>query len=336
MALSTFAKEQENFLRYAILIVDHSKTALTDLIVLNLKNKHLKFEEFLNLNQHEIYHLCYDSRCCQCKSLPIKSKRIISPSQLELLFEKHKKLTGHRAARCNDFCCSYAKLGVTTDVLDLTLARCMLVNFCLEVFWFSCFTLQCHTLEQFLNLNKHTIYHLWRNKQPCCQCQPGFVYPCDQSVMTATEWNYIFKTMLVPCASDRKRSTAGSSTFCTFAVKSGIALKDIDIRIQGTILMYCCPIRKDVECLVEHRNKDYGHIKKASLSDVDFNDFSNETEYCLLNIARMCGKEQDVKDVLRNLRVRPIDATLCVRYQNILLETIERNESISQVILLRI
>ncbi|CAC5391357.1 unnamed protein product [Mytilus coruscus] len=136
--------------------------------------------------------------------------------------------------------------------------------------------------------------------------------------------------MLVPCVSDRKRLTSGSTTFCTFAAKPGIALKDIDIRIQGTVLKYCCPIRKDVECLVEHRNKDYGHIKTASLSDVDFNDFSNETEDCLLHIARLCGKEQEVKDVIRNLRIRPVDATLCSRYQNTLLETINRNEFISE------
>ncbi|CAC5391346.1 unnamed protein product [Mytilus coruscus] len=146
--------------------------------------------------------------------------------------------------------------------------------------------------------------------------------------MTTTEWNNTFKTMLVPCTSDRKRSTTGSTTFCTFAAKPGIALKDLGINIQGTILKYCCPIRKDVECLVEHRNKDYGHIKTASLSDVDFNDFLNETQDCLLNIARMCGKEQEVKDVIRHFRVRPVDATLCSRYQNTLLETINRNESI--------
>lgn len=336
MALSTLAKEQENFLRYAILIVDHSKTALTDLIDLNLKNKHLTFEEFLNQNQHELYHLCYDSRCCQCKRLPIKQKRIIYPSQLELLFDKHNKLPCHIATRYNDFCCSYAKPGVTTDVLDLTLARCMLVNCCLDVFWLSCLTLQSQTLEQFLNLHKHTIYHLWKNKQPCCQCQPGFIYPCDYLKMKATEWNNIFKTMLVPCASDRKRSTAGSTTFCTFAAKPGIALKGIDIKIQGTILKYCCPIRKDVECLVEHRNKDYAHIKTASLSDVDFNDILNETEDCLLNIARMCGKEAEVKDILRNLLIRPVDATLCSLYQNTLLETINRNECIREVTLLLI
>lgn len=350
MSLSTLAKEQENFLRYAILIVDHSKTALTDLIELNLKNKQLTFEKFLNQNQHKLYHLCYRSKCCQCKKSTIKKSEIIGiifPSQLEVLFDKNNRILsrkikkqqpGNKVTKCNDFCCSYAKHGVTTDVLDLTLARCILVNFCLDLFWFSCLKFQ--TLEQFLNLNKHTIYHLWRNEQACCQCQPGFIKPCDNSVMTETEWNDIFRRTLVPCASDRKRSIAGSTctTFCTFSAKPGTALnvKDINIKIQGTILKYCCPIRKDVECLVEHRNNDYGHIKKASLSDVDFNGIFHETKECLLNIARMCSKEQEVKDVLTNLLCRPVDATLCSRYQNTILEIINRNESISKVIFFRI
>ncbi|XP_076116819.1 uncharacterized protein LOC143084293 [Mytilus galloprovincialis] len=44
----------------------------------------------------------------------------------------------------------------------------------------------------------------------------------------------------------------------------------------------------------------------------------------------MCGKEAEVKDILRNLLIRPVDATLCSLYQNTLLETINRNECIRE------
>ncbi|CAG2216547.1 unnamed protein product [Mytilus edulis] len=112
MALSTVAKEQDNFLRYAILIVDHSKEALQDLIELNLRNKHLSFEEFLNQNQHEIYHLCYDLKCCQCHTSPPRRKRIIYPSQLELLLDIHNKLPSHKATNSSDFSAVNQKLNI--------------------------------------------------------------------------------------------------------------------------------------------------------------------------------------------------------------------------------
>lgn len=336
MALSTYAKEQDNFLRYAILIVDHSKEALQDLIELNLRNKHLTFEEFLNQNQHEIYHLCYDSKCCQCHNSPPRRKRIIYPSQLELLFDKHNKFPCHRATHCSDFCCSKSKVGITTDVLDISLAKCLLVNCCLDVFWFTCLTAQGQTLEQFLNLNKHIIYHHWKNNQKCCQCPPGFIFPCDYPVITENDWRGIFSSVLLPCTNDRKRRSTGTTSVCSVAAKPGINVTDIRPEIQGLILKCCCSVRKSVEKLVECRNMNFGHASNAKLSDVNFTHFSKETEEYILAIARVCGKELKVKDTIYHLHSRPIDARLSSHYQNILLEIINRNDTISEVRILKL
>ncbi|CAC5391355.1 unnamed protein product [Mytilus coruscus] len=330
MALSTFAKEQENFLRYAILIVDHSKEALQDLIELNLRNKHLTFEEFLNQNQHEIYHLCYNSKCCQCHNSSPKGKRVIYPSQLVLLFDKHNKLSCHTATNCTDFCCSKSRVGITTEVLDISLARCLLVNCCLDVFWFTILTAQGQTLEQFLNLNKHVIYHLWKNYQKCCQCPAGFILPRDYPIITENEWRGMFSSVLLPCINDRRRISTGTTSVCSVAARPGIDVKDIHPEIQGLILKWCCSVRKSVEKLIEFRNINFGHVTNAKLSDSNFKDFSKKTEECILNIASFCEKEQKVKEVITNLHSRPIDARLCSHYQNILLENINRNEAINE------
>lgn len=332
MALSTLAKEQENFLRYAILIVDHTKEALQDVIELNLKNKHLTFEKFLNENKHEIYHLCYDFRCCQCLKPPTKRKRLIIPPQLELLFDKYNKLPSHKGTGHNDFCCSYAKVGITSQVLDLSLARCLLVNCCLDVFWYMCLTAQGQTLEQFLNSNKHVIYHLWKNNQKCCQCPPGFIFPRDVSIITENEWRDMFNSVLLPCFEDRKRTSTETTSVCSVAARPGIDVKDIHPEIQGLILKWCCSVSDSVEKLVEFRNINFGHVTNAKLSDANFNDFFKKTKEWILTIACICGKELEVKNAINNLRYRPLDARLCSHYQNILLENINRNETISQVI----
>ncbi|VDI44553.1 Hypothetical predicted protein [Mytilus galloprovincialis] len=328
MALSTLAKEQENFLRYAILIVDHSKEALQDLVELNLKNKHLAFDEFLNQNQHEIYHLCYDSRCCQCQNTPPRRKRIIFPSQLELLFDKYKKLPSHRGIGHNDFCCSYAKVGITSQVLDLSLARCLLVNCCLDVFWFTSLTSHSQTLEQFLNSNKHTIYHLWKNNQNCCQCKPGFIFPCNDSLITENEWKSMFSSLLSPCENDRKRMSTGSSSVCSVGATPGIATQNINLEVQRFILQKCSHISKAVDFLVEQRNLRFAHVPEAKIPDSDFKLFLKDIETHLLGISRVCGKETHVKNILRDLHSKPLSLNMLRKYEKLLhknMEAINKN-----------
>lgn len=72
-----------------------------------------------------------------------------------------------------------------------------------------------------------------------------------------------------------------------------------------------------------------------NLKDVNFTHFSKETEKCILAIAHVCGKELKVKDTIYHLNSRPIDARLCSHCQNILLKNINRNETISEVRILK-
>lgn len=113
-------KERENFYRNSILIVDFTKCAFVELLELNLTGKHLSFEEFLNQNQHDLYHLCYNkARCCQCmRGNTLLKNRVLSPKQLEVLFEKSgTKLPCHNHGRNAEFCCSKAKLEISTNIL---------------------------------------------------------------------------------------------------------------------------------------------------------------------------------------------------------------------------
>ncbi|CAC5391352.1 unnamed protein product [Mytilus coruscus] len=328
MAMSNLAKEQENFLRYAILIVNHSKKALQDLLELNLKNNHLTFQEFINRNQHEIYHLYSDFRCCQCQNSPQRRKRILFPSEMELLFEINKKIPSHRRIGHNDYCCSYAKVGITSQVLDLSLARCLLMNFCLDVFWFTCLTSQGQTLEQFLNSNKHVIYHLWKNNQNCCQCLPGFIFPCNDSLITENEWKSMFSSQLSPCKNHRKRMSTGSLSICSVGANSAVALQDIHLHIQRSIIQNCSHISKAVDKLVEQRSLIFAHVPEATISESDFKLLWNDTENNLLEIARVCGKETHVKKNLRDLHFKPLSLNMFVKYKQLLhknMEAINKN-----------
>ena len=130
-------KERENFCRNAILIVDHAKDSLVDLLELHLTLNSLSFEDFINDHQHHIYHLCFNKKCChQCpQGYELPPNRVLYPPQLKILLDEK---------------CCLAKPGVTTDVLDITLARCLLITFCGDVL--SCSLLKnIDTLHQMRN-----------------------------------------------------------------------------------------------------------------------------------------------------------------------------------------
>ena len=130
-------KERENFCRNIILIVDHAKDSLVDVLELHLTRNSLSFEDFINLHQHDIYHLCFNKIGC-CQSPPrcgLPHKRVLNPPQLEKLLNKYGVARPcHVPGKQADFCCCLAKPDVTTDVLDITLVKCLLIKFCGDVF----------------------------------------------------------------------------------------------------------------------------------------------------------------------------------------------------------
>ncbi|CAC5401690.1 unnamed protein product [Mytilus coruscus] len=128
-------KERENFYRISTIIVDHGKYSLTLLLDNELNSNKQTLEDFINLNQHEIYHLCFNKyTCCQCKNgkLPLTTpaSRVLHPDQLDILLDKKgKTLSCHNIKSAAQFCCCPAKATLTTKFLDLTLLRCLLINF---------------------------------------------------------------------------------------------------------------------------------------------------------------------------------------------------------------
>ncbi|XP_052081353.1 uncharacterized protein LOC127719334 [Mytilus californianus] len=329
------SKERENFLRNAILVVDHSKAALVSLVELDVQKKGQTFEQFVNTNQHEIYHLYNRSRCCQCPQghYPPRTSRILHQSQMELLFDLSSiKLPCHNTVRrSDDFCCSMARSGLCTDVLDLTLARCLLVHLCSDVFWFSCLQLQSITLEDFLNHNKHELYHLWQYNAPCCQCPPGYTFPTNHSVLYQNDWTQMFNTVLLPCTNHRKRSSPGSmQSICSVAAAHGRTLMNLDPSVSKIILQHICTLRMAVETLVQIRNQDYGHAKEGMMSDKDYNTSIIKIERCILEIAKVCNKETHFKQKLREAKDGALDQTLFTQYQNNLMETLTRQADIHQ------
>jgi hypothetical protein len=314
-------KERCNFYRFSTRIVDHTKEVFIDLIDLSLVQKHLSFEDFINVNQHEIYHFCYNrGQCCQCTpGYTSPQNRILYPSQLDILLDKNgATLPCHRTTRRTDYCCCKAIPGVSTRVLDVTLARFILINFCENIFWYSSLTYSNLSLEELLNDHKHELYHIYTGNTPCCLCRTGYVFPVKSPVLNQQQWTTLFGEVTYPCM--MHTNVASTNLVCSVAATIGITVKNLDKSLERIILENICSVRKAIGDLIHMRNNIYGHATEARMTDADYSCYTSKVDDALLEIAKICGKKANMRQKLNDVEVRPLDETLLLQYQTKLLE----------------
>ncbi|XP_071140749.1 uncharacterized protein [Mytilus edulis] len=324
-------KERENFYRGSTLIVDNTKTSFVDLLELHLSRNNISFEDFITQHQHQIFHLCFNTKkCCRCfQGFNLPNNRILYYPQLEILFDKNAKKPGHNLGNRSDFCCARTKTGITTDVLDITLTRSLLVNFCHDVFWFSCLTLQSQSLPEFLNKNKHHIYHLREPNIPCCQCPPGFISPVAGPLLDLQSWKVLFNLPELPCPLHRM---VPSDFSCTVSASQGIAVTDLGDKLTKVLIEQCCPLRQTIERLIQIRNKVQGHASDGRISEADYGGYKLDITSGIMEVAQVCRNEAFTKHSLADVSKRSLDETLCIQYQNMLLEQIQKEKRLEEKI----
>ncbi|XP_071161599.1 uncharacterized protein [Mytilus edulis] len=127
---------RDNFYRFMILIIDNGNDAALELLDFYLSNQGITLKDFIENNQHEIYHLCFNKGlCCRCQYGPVykPQSRILYPAQLDILLAtKGSNIPCNVRAKptcshtINDH---YVNPNIATKHLDLTLCRCLLINF---------------------------------------------------------------------------------------------------------------------------------------------------------------------------------------------------------------
>lgn len=131
------SNEKENFYRFSTLIVDDAKDSFIGLLDSYLTGEGISFQEFLERHAHELYHLCYNNQpCCLCppnvrKPINGPPSRILHPAQLDLLFNTTSvtRLPGHNRKSRSKQCCFPININFKKEDLDLTITKCLLVNF---------------------------------------------------------------------------------------------------------------------------------------------------------------------------------------------------------------
>ena len=295
-------KERDNFYRFVSLIVDNSKDAFINILELHLSNKKQSFKQFIKLNRHAIYHLCFNRPCCK-GSCTFLGRYVLHPPQLDSLFVKNGSLPAHTGDP--QFCCSKVKPNIQTEVLDITLAYSLLINFCTDTFWY-CFldvNQPSITLEDFLNIHKHDIYHLKVGPETCCQCPLGYISPDTDVPLNSSDWTILFRRSGQPCNS----TLHAHDSCCSVTATPGITIFDLSRNLTTTLHKHVGEGRKDLEVLRDARNVLFAHLKEGALSDHEYQSAVSKIKKAILHIAKLCNKEKEAKDALVDLEKRPLD-----------------------------
>lgn len=324
--------ERENFLRFCLLVIDNAKSVLICLLEFYLQQQQLTFEQFLQKHQHDIYHLWNARRNC-CKCIKDRSKlgftetrSILTKAQIEVLYTESLCRNN-----CGKTCCYrlQSKQCVSPCDLDLTLAKCLLPNFCSDIFWYCCLQLRNKNLQEFLDEKKHLIYHLYVASLPCCLCTSSFEFPVKSAIINKQELLVLYKLT----TTSRLQSNCCSNHSIKICELSANVLhpSSIENHVAVYIKQHCCETRKALEVITDFRNTCYAHAKEAVLSDNEFKTNKEKLIGAILTLADVCGMREKTKADIDTDMKKPLDGSQMQNYQAFLMDMIAKNSKIDEV-----
>ncbi|CAC5382292.1 unnamed protein product [Mytilus coruscus] len=331
MSLSTL---RNNFYRIATLIIDHGADVMRSLLDQFIQKKYISLKDFVSKNQHELYHQFTNDICCQCsKYYQRPYKQVISSWQMDTLFETNgSKFSCHKPISKCEYCCSTVKQNLQINNLDITLLKFFLVTYFEEEFWQNCLT-DGLSFHDFLNSNKHDIFHLVQLNVPCCLC---ILNNPDYTVMVATgkerlnkvQWEAMFAT--TDQYSAHSETCVDDRNPCSVSATIGISLSSLNGRTRMIILSKFCIMMKHIDQLVHARNTVFAHAIKGELTDDNFKEFWEEIENSILYLAKITNKDLEIKQRILELREFSPKETMCLEMQCLALRQVQKDEQVIQ------
>ncbi|CAG2206514.1 unnamed protein product [Mytilus edulis] len=294
---------RNNFYRIATLIIDHGADVMRSLLDQFIRKKYNSLKDFVSKNQHELYHQFKYDICCQCpRHYQRPDKQHISSWQMDTLFETNgPKLSCHKPNSKCEFCCSDVKPNLQISDLDIILLKFFLVTYFEEEFWRNCLA-DGVSFHNFLNNNKHDIFHLVQLNVPCCLC----INNPDYTIMVATskdrltkiQWSAMF------CTTDQQsahsESCVADKNPCSVSATRGINQSSCNGRARMTILSKFCTMMKHIDELVQARNTIYAHAIKGEIADDNFREIWHEIENSILYLAKITNTELEITQRILN------------------------------------
>lgn len=285
--------ETDNFLKIFLSVIEFGTNSQRAMIEHQLKRLNLSFCDLLDEKAHELFHLCFRKRCCQCGPIDVLPNVMsIREDQFSKLFllDTTKRIASHQEKGRVCKCCYVANMSICVDDLDFSLANTILVHSCRELLWHCCLDAKKKTFEEFLNENKHAIFHMWTSDKSCRSCRNGKLLKV-KSTVKATDWNFLFE-----------KKSSGVDPSCYHANQC-ITTSNLDSKLSYILLQELSGEIEIIRKLREFRNT-ICHYPSSRMKVHEFEKMWSTIETILLQLSTIYGGNADVKKKLHTMETR--------------------------------
>lgn len=334
-------KLRMNFYKSNTLFVDIVANTKRALLEHHIESAKTTFPKFIDQHQHELLHMYYGKKfCSQHNTLcPLRySKIVLNVNQIEIMFTKLGTLDNRTDEHDVDFR-FITNENVSVNDLDITLLHFLLVNFCSDTLWANCLSDNSITLYDLLTEHKHDLYHLWKTEEHCCCCEGNFALPRTRNEISKTDWCALYpKENTPPCANVTFHGKPDDIHVCVRQPERTITPKDLHKMrlsshnkcLSSLILNRYCSLKKAIDKLLAARNIDYAHAVKGYLYDKEFDTILESTSINIFTIAKVCNKENETRDMLKNLTNNPLNISEAERKRTSVLHELETNQELRE------
>lgn len=148
------------------------------------------------------------------------------------------------------------------------------------------------TLESFLNINKHIMFHLWKPALRCCWCNKQLlVRPHKRSVLTEQQMKSLYTLNGIARPGHHMVYGTIITQYCLSQIKakSFITTDKLDITMMITIIRACSPnlfntLQQHFELIRTQRNELAHCQTNGTMCEADFNSKWNNLEIAILAI----------------------------------------------------
>lgn len=296
-------KSCDNLIRLVLLLYKHVTPVVRNLMEHYLRIVKKTLSELIDDNQHELFHLYSNDRCCQCAQHPtLNGKPVLNVKQMKLLFNTDSRREGHKKG---NFCCCYSHY-ILSEQLDITLLKCLLINICEDVFWDRNLTIRnSNNFENILRNRKHDIYHLWQHLVTCCQCHPEYTRP-KKSQISQSQFLEMFKFR-------KSKDNCVLEDTCAYEVKSGIQYTEIKSRQFPLFLKLSenlCPLRKAVNGIGDVRNSIFHNGEMPS--NKIFEEYWDILKKSIIDIQDEIGSNTCTEAKIEQLKTKQFSIEVCI------------------------
>lgn len=191
---------------------------------------------------------------------------------------------------------------------------------------------------EFLEKHHHEIYHLCYNNALCCICPKHARGPTNgpqSRILYPSQLDLLFD---ITSAKQPAHNSYSKSKHCCLPVNRNMKKEDLDFTLTRCLLVNFTNVipfgsneRQAVDELVKMRNITYAHASRGVIPHEEYDKIREKIENCLLTLGRKCGKEDKVRQTLKEARFRTLDETMCQQYHSSLLMSLQRDEDLKKV-----